>query len=122
MKSKYQGLNSKRRRKIRNIVCRRDNYKCAYCGIDLLSSPMLFYFRSVDHLEAIGNGGNSLDIDNMVCCCNICNNMKGDYVANSIEDARQYIENRRLEFDSMYLVEKRRFRNSWFKKIIGWFW
>jgi len=122
MKSKYQNLNSKQRRKIRTLVCRRDNYKCAYCGMDLLSSPILFHFRSVDHLEAIGNGGDSLDIDNMVCCCHICNNMKSDYTAKNIEDAKSYIECKKIEFDALYTAEKKRFRQSWFKKFLRLFW
>ena len=122
MKSKYQNLNSKQRRRIRTEVCRRDNYICCYCGIDLLASNTLFHFRSVDHIQPIGEGGESLDTKNMVCCCNICNNMKSNYVASSIEDARRYIDNKRFEFDLMYKAERKRFRGSWFHRVLRWLW
>jgi hypothetical protein len=48
-------------------VLKRDNYTCAYCGLDA---------NQVDHIIPRSAGG-SHDLDNLVACCKPCNTRKG---------------------------------------------
>ena len=48
-------------------VLKRDNYTCAYCGLDA---------NQVDHIIPRSAGGTH-DLDNLVACCKQCNTRKG---------------------------------------------
>jgi hypothetical protein len=48
-------------------VLKRDNYMCAYCGLDA---------NQVDHIIPRSAGGTH-DLDNLVACCKQCNTRKG---------------------------------------------
>ena len=48
-------------------VLKRDNYTCAYCGLDA---------NQVDHIIPRASGGTH-DLDNLVACCKTCNSKKG---------------------------------------------
>lgn len=55
------------KKRIRDIVERRDNYRCKYCG-----GPA----TTLDHVIALKRGGKST-VDNLVACCEDCNTAKG---------------------------------------------
>jgi hypothetical protein len=59
------GLQTWKDQRIR--VLKRDNYTCAYCGLEA---------NQVDHIIPRSAGG-SHDLDNLVACCKPCNTRKG---------------------------------------------
>lgn len=96
----------------RRRVFRRDNYICQYCGRDLLASFEAYKSRTVDHFIPVLEGRDN-DIDNLVCCCAVCNVLKSGYHAKSIEDAIEYIKQQRLEEMKRYKEERKTFRPWW---------
>jgi len=60
-------------------VMERDGYMCVYCGQQ--SSPSVESSRKavlgVDHITPITRGGSS-SVENLACCCRLCNNEKND--------------------------------------------
>ena len=83
-------------------ILARDNFECQYCGLDLLRDLTTFYGATVDHVWPKARGGEKHP-DNLVACCLACNELKRDYPARSIEDARGYITAKRTEFSSYLL-------------------
>lgn len=55
--------------KLRLRVFKRDKYKCVYCG----SKKKI----TLDHVIPHSNGGKT-ELNNLVTCCNECNNKKGN--------------------------------------------
>jgi len=49
-------------------VLARDGYVCVYCNQDA---------NTVDHIVSLKQGGDPIDMDNMVACCKRCNSSKG---------------------------------------------
>ena len=59
---------SRKYRERRLLVLARDGYICHYCNADA---------KTVDHIVPIKAGGDPIDMDNMVACCQSCNSAKG---------------------------------------------
>jgi len=61
----------------RILIWLKTNGKCFYCGVDTLmvEGNDKSAFR-VDHVIPAANGGSD-EVDNLVPCCNACNNAKG---------------------------------------------
>lgn len=57
-------------RPTRRGIFTRDGYRCVYCGTTHL--PL-----TIDHVIPRVRGGKD-EWDNLVCCCTVCNNHKGD--------------------------------------------
>jgi 5-methylcytosine-specific restriction endonuclease McrA len=72
-------------------IFERDGYKCVYCGWDGTQDLRAYMLLEPDHLVPRDKGG-SPDADNVVTSCHICNNMKGQQVFRSIEEANSEIE------------------------------
>lgn len=53
----------------RNLIYKRDNYTCVYCG----AKENL----TIDHVFPSSRGGKN-EWENLVCCCNNCNTRKGN--------------------------------------------
>jgi 5-methylcytosine-specific restriction endonuclease McrA len=56
-------------RPTRNLIYKRDNYMCSYCG----AKENL----TIDHIIPSSRGGKDI-WDNLVSCCNRCNTLKGN--------------------------------------------
>lgn len=60
-------------------VMERDAYTCVYCGMESDAEREAGKKRkmSVDHITPVTRGGRSA-MDNLVCCCKLCNSEKND--------------------------------------------
>lgn len=86
----------------RFAVLARSNFRCTYCGLDLLCDFDSLFGASVDHVKPRGYGG--LDEDhNLVAACRTCNALKGDADVETIEEGRAIIRRRRGEFLAGFL-------------------
>jgi len=56
----------------------RDNYRCIYCGRDMISSLDDWLSLEIDHLQPTSKGGKDEE-DNRVTSCNVCNKLKSSY-------------------------------------------
>lgn len=80
----------------------RQNYHCIYCGIHFgdwvycprrgLKIPRIEF----DHFVCWSYSGNS-HASNMVAACGVCNQLKSHFLFDDLEEARQFIANRRLK-------------------------
>ncbi len=78
------------------VIFRRDNFRCRYCDCDLLASFAAWKTATLDHIWPRRMGG--LDgKSNTVACCQTCNWLKADAPTTTIEEARDYIDRRRVE-------------------------
>ncbi len=60
----------------------RDNYRCVYCGRDMLGSLDDWLSLEVDHLIArkkVADRKDPHEDDNLVTSCNVCNKLKSNY-------------------------------------------
>jgi len=74
----------KRTEKFRNSILKRDKKTCYFCGELGLS---------LDHLIPIDKGGKT-ESSNLVCCCDVCNNEKGNMTE---EEYRTYCKERETD-------------------------
>ncbi len=81
----------------------RDNYRCIYCGRDMISSLNDWLSLEIDHLEPSSKKGKDED-DNRVTSCNVCNRLKSSYKPD--KDFPSGF-NERLEIMRKYVLEKR---------------
>ena len=51
----------------------RANYRCEYCGLDLLGSVESYKLWGIDHIIPISAGGDPDDINNLAVACRHCN-------------------------------------------------
>jgi 5-methylcytosine-specific restriction endonuclease McrA len=58
-------------RKVRLVVLARDEHRCAWCH-----GPA----TTVDHVRPLAEGGDRLDLSNLVACCVRCNSRRGQQV------------------------------------------
>jgi HNH endonuclease len=57
----------------------RADYRCEYCGVDLLESPRAYKLWQNDHIVPVSHGGKS-DPENLAVACKSCNwDFKCDY-------------------------------------------
>jgi 5-methylcytosine-specific restriction endonuclease McrA len=94
-----------------NPIQKRDDYKCQYCGKDGLASAESWHDSCIDHLNPRKYGGTN-DADNRLACCHYCNAIKGDRHFESLEEARQYILQRRNELQADYEAVRKAVRGS----------
>lgn len=76
-------------------VLRRSDFRCVYCGRDLLSDPETLITAARDHLVPKSAGGPDTP-DNRVALCAACDRLKGATVVASVDEARVIIAGRRL--------------------------
>ena len=63
------------RESIRDALRARYQYRCGYCGV---AETDVGAELTVDHFQPRSQNGSD-DVDNLVYCCNACNQFKGDY-------------------------------------------
>lgn len=63
------------RQSVRDALRARYNYCCGYCGVEETDVGAEL---TVDHFQPRSQEGSD-DLDNLVYCCNACNQFKGDY-------------------------------------------
>jgi len=113
----FKHLNKRLKARLKREVYRRDNYKCVYCGCDMLSSLELFHFRTMDHITPQSKGGTN-DPSNLCCCCHTCNSIKSDFEATSVEEVQEYLASKINEIRELYEEERRRFRKPWYRRLL----
>ena len=77
-------------------ILERDNYRCAYCGLDGKASFENALAMSVDFVLPRARKGKK-DPGNLVSCCRACNAIKGKRVYKNFEEAKAYVLARREE-------------------------
>jgi 5-methylcytosine-specific restriction endonuclease McrA len=72
-------INSTRRRKINKNLLARDGNLCHYCYLEMTPNggERLDSTMTREHVVPLCYGGGSMQ-DNMVLCCNSCNNLRGN--------------------------------------------
>ncbi len=95
----------------------RDNYRCQYCGRNLMVDLDSWLSIELDHLRSTATGGTN-DIENYVTACNVCNRLKGKWMPDGHESltredllaqARRYVFERRAAWASEYLSAVKEF-------------
>lgn len=84
---------------IRDQVRARAQFACEYCGVKESDAGGLL---TIDHFQPVGKGGND-DLENLVYCCNRCNQYKRDYWPESPTDPSPW--NPRQERAAAHFVE-----------------
>lgn len=105
-----------------------DNYRCVYCGKDMLKVFDLWLSLEVDHIIPQSKGGNN-EPNNLVTSCNVCNKYKSSYLSklyksditvlnepkkrNAIlNDIRKHILNKRLEHQIRWIEAQNDYENN----------
>src|SRR5688572_1699604 len=82
-------------------VLARADFRCEYCGQDLIASFNECFNAQKDHLIPKRLGGKDVE-ENLAACCLTCNALKWDYVPQGetrdqkVTDAAEYIKRQRV--------------------------
>lgn len=82
-------------------VFQRDQFKCQYCGMDGLASFENWMLLTIDHVHPYAHGG-ARHSQNQVTACQPCNTIKGTHRFATIEQARQFVLAKRMEWRDVY--------------------
>lgn len=63
------------RKRTRDALRARYQYRCGYCGVEETDVGAEL---TIDHFQPSSRNGSD-ELDNLVYCCNACNQFKGDY-------------------------------------------
>lgn len=85
-----------------SILCR-DNYRCTYCGADLLATLDSFLSAVVDHVTPRSRGGPD-HASNMATACFACDRIKSGRPAETIDDARRIVQCQRALLRPAYVA------------------
>ena len=78
----------------------RADFRCEYCGLDLLASFNDCFNAQLDHIHPRSKGGSNEE-SNFAACCTTCNSLKWDYVPcgedrdERLADAGRYVREQR---------------------------
>jgi 5-methylcytosine-specific restriction endonuclease McrA len=75
-------------------ILKRDQFRCQYCGLDGMASFENSLIMSVDFVIPRARKGKK-DPRNLVAACRPCNVIKGQHVFGTLEQAKEYIRERR---------------------------
>ena len=84
-------------------VLKRDQYRCTYCGADLLATLDTFLSAVVDHVQPRSRGGPD-HRSNMATACFACDRIKSGRPAETIDDARRIVQFQRTLFLPRYVA------------------
>ncbi len=85
-------------------VLRRTDFRCGYCGKDLLADLDAFLGLVRDHLTPRSAGGPD-GHQNRVAACSVCDRLKADTLVTDLDEARAVV------------ADQRRNRAVWFQRI-----
>ena len=88
-----------------DAILRANDFRCAYCGRDLLVDLETFSMLARDHVVAKSLGGKH-NRTNRVAACGVCDRLKAGAAVESVPDAKACIANRR-EFRGLVLKRLR---------------
>ena len=89
----------------KETVQKRQNYICQYCGKDGLASLDAWHDCSVDHFVPTKQEGTD-NQENLVTSCGLCNSIKAGRRFGSMEEARAFIAERRVQKQQDFLRVK----------------
>lgn len=75
-------------------VLQRDEYRCTYCGSDLLATLDTFLSAVVDHVQPRSRGGPDHH-SNMATACFACDRLKSGRPAETIAEGRTIVQRQR---------------------------
>ena len=84
------------------------DFRCEYCGHDLLSTFNDCFNAQADHIYPRSKGG-SEEVSNLAASCTTCNSLKWDYVpigedrAEQIADAARYVLEQRKDQEASWI-------------------
>jgi len=79
----------------RFITYARDRFQCVFCRRSVLLGQLSLFDLTVDHWWPLCQGGHPYRLRNLRTACRACNTLKGDATFDTLDDAREYIEQQR---------------------------
>ena len=93
------------------IILERDDYRCQYCGLDGMSNFENSLIMTVDFVHPRTHSGKKTPA-NLVTSCRPCNIIKGRRVFTSVEEAKAYVLQRRMELHRDWEANTARLRSQ----------
>ena len=90
--------------KLRFQVFQRDDYRCQYCGLNLVRDIHTLLTATVDHVKPRCEGGENGE-DNLVTACGVCNSLKAGTACMTFAEARTIVLDRRAELIARSVAE-----------------
>jgi 5-methylcytosine-specific restriction endonuclease McrA len=94
-----------------NRILERDHYRCQYCGLDGMSNFENSLIMTVDFVHPRAHRGKKAPA-NLVTSCRPCNIIKGRRMFSSLEEAKAYVLQRRLELKREWEANTARLRSQ----------
>jgi 5-methylcytosine-specific restriction endonuclease McrA len=92
-------------------ILERDHYRCQYCGLDGMSNFENSLIMTVDFVHPRTHSGKKTPA-NLVTSCRPCNIIKGRRMFSSLEEAKVYVRERRLELQKEWETNPARLRSQ----------
>ncbi len=92
-------------------ILERDHYRCQYCGLDGMSNFENSLIMTVDFFHPRAHKGKKV-ANNLVTACRPCNIIKGRRVFTSVEEAKAYVLQRRMELHRDWEANTARLRSQ----------
>jgi len=93
-------------------ILERDHYRCQYCGLDGMSNFENSLIMTVDFFHPRAHKGKKVPNNNLVTACRRCNIIKGRRVFTSVEEAKAYVLQRRMELHRDWEANTARLRSQ----------
>ncbi|MDA7980055.1 MAG: HNH endonuclease [Pirellulales bacterium] len=81
-------------RRTRIAIFERDEYRCRYCGRDVLADFHSFATCVLDHVKPRSAGGGN-EPENLAVACGSCDRIKAGISVESVDEAQAALEERR---------------------------
>lgn len=99
-------------------VALRANFKCEYCGLDLLSNITTYDLFQIDHIYPQSK---NLDdtLENLALSCKLCNTLKRNHFPETTPTSRE----KAVEYFQDYVAEKRSVKEKALNSVrekVGW--
>jgi 5-methylcytosine-specific restriction endonuclease McrA len=93
--------------KLKLKILARDNYLCQYCAKDGFESFENWCYTDVDHFDPTLPDAEINNENNLVTACRFCNSQKGNKEFRTIQEARAFLVQRRIEkFKEFQTIKK----------------